>query len=187
MIVERAGTLPEVLLITPRVFGDDRGWFFESYNRQRFASAGIDLDFPQSNVSRSREGVLRGLHFQQPKAQGKLVYVLDGTVFDVAVDIRPDSPNFGRWHGEILSVDNHRMMYVPEGFAHGFLVLSAAATFCYFCTELYDPACESAIRWDDPDIGITWPKQPLELSARDRVAPALKDCVVLRHNAAAER
>lgn len=179
MIIERAPALPDVLLITPKVHGDQRGWFFESYNRARFAAAGLDLDFPQSNVSRSRQGVLRGLHFQQPRAQGKLVYVLEGAVFDVAVDIRRDSATFGRWHGEVLSTDNHRMMYVPEGFAHGFLVLSSDATFCYFCTELYDPACEAAIRWDDPDIGIAWPQPPSELSVRDRTAPTLKECPVL--------
>lgn len=178
MIIENTA-LPGVLALNPKVHGDARGWFFEAFHRKRLQAAGLDLDLAQANVSRSSRGVLRGLHFQQPNPQGKLVYVLEGAVYDVAVDIRRTSAFFGKWVGETLSVDNHRMLYVPPGFAHGFQVLSEFATFCYFCTDFYDPACEAAIRWDDPDLGITWPLTPPELSARDRGAPLLKDCTVL--------
>jgi dTDP-4-dehydrorhamnose 3,5-epimerase len=168
-------TLPGVLVVEPAVFGDERGFFFEAYNRDRFAAAGLPTDFPQANTSRSARGVLRGLHHQRPRPQGKLVWVVEGSVFDVAVDIRRGSPHFGRWFGAELSVANHRMMYVPPGFAHGFQVLSEHATFCYLCTELYDGASDRSIAWNDPDIGIMWPiAQPL-LSAKDKLASRLAD------------
>ena len=151
--------VPDVLLIEPKVFGDARGFFFESFNQQAFADAvGVDLPFVQDNHSRSRRGVLRGLHYQlAPKAQGKLVRVVSGAVFDVAVDIRRDSPTFGRWAGAVLSAENKRQMWVPPGFAHGFLVLSEAAEFLYKTTDYYAPEYERSIRWDDPDLGIDWP------------------------------
>nr|MCU0890415.1 dTDP-4-dehydrorhamnose 3,5-epimerase [Sandarakinorhabdus sp.] len=149
--------LPGVLLIEPRVFGDARGFFLESWNRQSFAEAGLDMDFVQDNHSRSSRGVLRGLHYQLHNPQGKLVRVTQGAVFDVAVDIRRASPHFGRWVGYELSADNHRMLWIPPGFAHGFLVLSDTADFLYKCTTLYDPPSDRGIRWDDPAIGIDWP------------------------------
>lgn len=167
--------LPGVALIEPAVFGDDRGFFFEAYNRDRFVAAGLPGDFPQANTSRSARGVLRGLHHQWPKPQGKLVWVVEGAVFDVAVDIRRGSPGFGRWFGTELSVANHRMMYVPPGFLHGFQVISDHATFCYLCTELYDPACDRSVAWNDPDIGVTWPIAEPQLSGKDRGAPRLAD------------
>jgi dTDP-4-dehydrorhamnose 3,5-epimerase len=172
--------LPGVLLIEPRVFGDARGFFLESWNRQSFAEAGLDMDFMQDNHSRSSRGVLRGLHYQLHNPQGKLVRVTQGAVFDVAVDIRRASPHFGRWVGYELSADNHRMLWIPPGFAHGFLVLSDAADFLYKCTTLYDPPSDRGIRWDDPAIGIDWPDMggaPL-LSAKDAAAPLLADAEV---------
>ena len=167
-----------VALIEPAVFGDDRGFFFEAYNRARFAAAGLPTDFPQANTSRSAQGVLRGLHHQQPRPQGKLVWVVEGAVFDVAVDIRRGSPTFGRWFGAELSVTNHRMMYVPPGFLHGFQVISEHATFSYLCTELYDASCDRSIAWNDPDIGVTWPIAEPQLSGKDRIAPRLADVPV---------
>jgi len=172
--------LPGVLLIEPRVFGDARGFFLESWNRQSFAEAGLDMDFMQDNHSRSSRGVLRGLHYQLHNPQGKLVRVTQGAVFDVAVDIRRASPHFGRWVGYELSADNHRMLWIPPGFAHGFLVLSETADFLYKCTSLYDPPSDRGIRWDDPAIGIDWPDMggaPL-LSAKDAAAPLLADAEV---------
>lgn len=172
--------LPGVLLIEPRVFGDARGFFLESWNRQSFAEAGLDMDFVQDNHSRSSRGVLRGLHYQLHNPQGKLVRVTQGAVFDVAVDIRRASPHFGRWVGYELSADNHRMLWIPPGFAHGFLVLSDMADFLYKCTSLYDPPSDRGIRWDDPAIGIDWPDMgsaPL-LSAKDAAAPLLADAEV---------
>ncbi|MBK9655629.1 MAG: dTDP-4-dehydrorhamnose 3,5-epimerase [Rhodanobacteraceae bacterium] len=168
-------TLPGVALIEPAVFGDDRGFFFEAFNRDRFAAAGLPTDFPQANTSRSARGVLRGLHHQLPRPQGKLVWVVEGSVFDVAVDIRRGSPNFGRWFGAELSAGNHRMMYVPPGFLHGFQVLSEYATFSYLCTELYDSSCDRSVAWNDPDIGIAWPIAQPQLSGKDRAAPRLAD------------
>ena len=170
-----ATSLPGVTLIEPAVFGDARGYFFESFNRDRFAAAGLPTEFPQANTSRSARGVLRGLHHQWPKPQGKLVWVLEGSVFDVAVDARHSSAHFGRWFGAELSADNHRMMYVPPGFLHGFVVLSEFATFSYLCTELYDRSCEGSVAWDDPDIGIEWPISAPLLSDKDRLAPRLAD------------
>jgi dTDP-4-dehydrorhamnose 3,5-epimerase len=172
--------LPGVLLIEPRVFGDARGFFMESWNRRTFAEAGLDMDFVQDNHSRSSRGVLRGLHYQLHNPQGKLVRVTQGAVFDVAVDIRRASPHFGRWVGYELSADNHRMLWIPPGFAHGFLVLSDTADFLYKCTSLYDPPSDRGIRWDDPAIGIDWPDMggaPL-LSAKDAAAPLLADAEV---------
>ena len=164
--------LPEVLLFEPKVFGDARGFFFESFNAQAFADAtGVTLPFVQDNHSRSRRGVLRGLHYQlAPKAQGKLVRVTSGAVFDVAVDIRRDSPTFGRWAGGVLSADNHHQLWIPPGLAHGFVVLTDTADFLYKTTDYYSPAHERAIRWDDPAIGIEWP-----LAAHGIAQPVLSD------------
>jgi len=168
-----------VLLLQPRVFGDARGFFFESFNQKAFdAAIGGHVDFVQDNHSRSARGVLRGLHFQMgAKAQGKLVRVTAGAVFDVAVDIRRDSPTFGRWVGAELSGDNHRQLWIPPGLAHGFLVLSETADFLYKTTEYYSPADEGAVRWDDPDLDIAWPDlgSPPALSAKDAAAGRLRD------------
>ncbi|MEZ5605713.1 MAG: dTDP-4-dehydrorhamnose 3,5-epimerase [Burkholderiaceae bacterium] len=166
--------LEGVLILEPAVFGDARGFFMESYNRRRFAAAtGLDVDFVQDNHSRSTRGVLRGLHYQLRQPQGKLVRVTQGAVFDVAVDIRPGSPSFGRWVGVELTADNHRQLWVPPGLAHGFVVLSDSADFLYKTTDYYAPEHERCIAWDDPAIGIDWPlaahgiDAPL-LSAKDR-------------------
>ena len=167
--------LPEVLLIEPDVFGDARGFFMESWHRRRFAGAGLDVDFVQDNHSRSGAGVLRGLHYQLQQPQGKLVRVVAGEVFDVAVDIRRGSPRFGQWTGEVLSEDNFRMLYVPPGFAHGFCVLSERADFLYKCTDYYNPGDEYGIAWDDPAIGIEWPGGPFTLSDKDRANKPLAD------------
>lgn len=172
--------IPDVVLLEPRVFGDDRGFFYESYNRQAFKEAtGLDPDFVQDNHSRSTQGVLRGLHYQlPPKAQGKLVRVIAGEVFDVAVDIRKDSPTFGRWVGEVLSAENKRQMWIPPGFAHGFLTLSETAEFLYKTTDYYSPAHEGCIRWDDADIGIVWPFDGVPLlSEKDLLGGSLADDV----------
>jgi dTDP-4-dehydrorhamnose 3,5-epimerase len=151
--------IPDVILLEPRVFGDDRGFFFESYNRQAFREVtGVDPVFVQDNHSRSVKGVLRGLHYQlPPKAQGKLVRVVSGEVFDVAVDIRPDSATFGKWVGEVLSADNKRQMWIPPGFAHGFLTLSETAEFLYKTTDYYFPKYEQCIRWNDKTLAVSWP------------------------------
>jgi len=171
--------LPGVLLLEPKRFGDDRGFFMELFHEKRYAEAGIPGPFVQDNFSRSAKGILRGLHFQQPHAQGKLVQVFAGTVYDVAVDIRRGSPTFGRWVGMELSADNRRQLWVPAGFAHGFCVLSESADFHYKCTDFYSPASEHGIAWNDPDLGIPWPvKSPL-LSPKDSAAPRLKDAPVL--------
>ena len=166
-----------VLVLAPKVFGDARGFFFESYNRQAFAAAtGLDIDFVQDNHSKSARDVLRGLHFQlAPRAQGKLVRVTQGEVFDVAVDIRKDSPTYGRWHGEILSAENRKQMWIPPGLAHGFLVLSEAAEFLYKTTDYYAPEMERCLRWDDPRVNIAWPLngRPPQLSAKDMQGLAL--------------
>lgn len=167
--------LSGALIIEPKVFGDSRGYFLETYNQDRYREAGIDLDFVQDNLSFSRKGTLRGLHFQNPRSQGKLVYVLEGEVFDVAVDIRGDSPTFGRWVGVTLSSENKRQFYVPPGFAHGFCVTSETALFAYKCTDLYAPECEAAILWCDEEIGIDWPIPEPLLSEKDKAAPRLKD------------
>lgn len=167
--------LAGVLLIEPKVFGDNRGFFFESWNNQRYAEAGLDRNFVQDNVSFSGRGILRGLHFQNPVPQGKLVQVLQGEVYDVAVDIRRGSPTFGQWYGVTLSADNHLQLFVPEGFAHGFCVLSETALFTYKCTDFYTPAHEYSLAWNDPDIGIDWPMENPSLSGKDQVGKRLKD------------
>jgi dTDP-4-dehydrorhamnose 3,5-epimerase len=165
--------LPDVLLIEPRVFGDERGFFMETFHAKRYAEAGIPGPFVQDNLSFSQQGVLRGLHFQNPNGQGKLVYVLQGEVFDVAVDIRLGSPTFGQWVGYILSAENKRQLWVPAGFAHGFCVTSETALFTYKCTALYAPDCEHSLRWDDPEIGIDWPLRQPSLASKDRDALTL--------------
>lgn len=177
-VIETA--LPGVMLIEPKVFGDDRGFFLESWNAAAFAAAGLDIAFVQDNHSRSARGVLRGLHYQLGTPQGKLVRVTSGAVFDVAVDIRRSSPHFGQWVGYELSDANKRMLYVPPGFAHGFLVLSDTADFLYKCTTLYNPPTDRGIRFDDPAIGITWPDVGIApmLSGKDAVAPMLADAEV---------
>lgn len=167
--------LQEVLLIEPRVFEDPRGFFMESYHQHKFDEAGIDARFVQDNHSRSCRGTLRGLHYQLEHAQGKLVRVVSGEVFDVAVDIRKGSPTFGRWMGVILSDENRLQLYVPPGFAHGFCTLSESADFEYKCTDFYAPEDEHGIRWNDPDIGVTWPDMDYILSDKDENSPLLKD------------
>lgn len=171
--VTRTG-LPEVLLLEPRVFGDARGFFMESWNQRVFDDAlGQPVSFVQDNHSRSARGVLRGMHYQLAHPQGKLVRVVSGAVFDVAVDMRRDSPRLGRWTGVELSDDNHRMLWIPPGFAHGFLVLSESADFLYKATGYYDPADEKALAWNDPTVGIDWPLQPAQdpvVSAKDQTA-----------------
>lgn len=171
--------LPEVLLIEPKVFGDARGFFMESWNEARFnAAVGREVRFVQDNHSRSARGVLRGLHFQQdPHAQGKLVRCTSGAVFDVAVDLRRSSPNFGRWVGFELTAENHRQLWIPPGFAHGFVVISETADFLYKTSGPYAPDFEGAVRWDDPTIGIEWPLEGItpQLSAKDVAAPLLAD------------
>ena len=149
--------LPEVLLIEPQVFGDERGFFFESWESDRYREAGIAETFVQDNLSKSRRKTLRGLHLQQPHGQGKLVSALEGEVWDVAVDVRTGSPRFGRWIAETLSADNKRQLYIPPGFAHGFCVLSETALFHYKCTDSYHPECEVTVAWNDPALGIDWP------------------------------
>ncbi|WP_394729505.1 dTDP-4-dehydrorhamnose 3,5-epimerase [Altererythrobacter sp. GH1-8] len=169
--------IPGPLIIEPRVFGDERGFFMESWNAAVFAEAGLDLRFVQDNHSRSQKGVLRGMHFQNPGAQGKLVRVVSGAVFDVAVDLRRSSPHFGQWVGVELSADNKRMFWVPEGFAHGFLTLEDNTDFLYKCTAPYAPAHEHSLAWDDPVVGIDWPLAGLDvqLSAKDRAGKRLNE------------
>jgi len=164
-----------LLIIEPKVFGDARGFFMETWNEQRYREAGLDARFVQDNLSFSRRGALRGLHFQNPAPQGKLVSVLEGEVFDVAVDLRRSSPTFGKWHGLTLSSENKRQFFVPPGFAHGFAVMSDTALFHYKCTELYSPGNELTIRWDDPDVGIRWPLQHPTLSEKDARGLRLRD------------
>jgi dTDP-4-dehydrorhamnose 3,5-epimerase len=171
--------LPGVLLLEPRVFGDARGFFLESWNRKTFLDLGLDIDFVQDNHSRSAKGVLRGIHYQLQQPQGKLVRVVSGAVFDVAVDLRRSSPHFGRWTGHELSVENQRMMWVPPGFGHGFLVLSETADFLYKTTAYYAPQWDRGLRWDDPEIGVQWPLDGApRLSAKDQVQPLLRDAEV---------
>jgi dTDP-4-dehydrorhamnose 3,5-epimerase len=171
-----ATAIPDVRIVQPRVFGDDRGFFLESWNARAFREAGMDATFVQDNHSRSRRGVLRGLHYQVEHAQGKLVRVVSGEVFDVAVDLRRSSPTFGRWVGVTLSADDKRMLWVPPGFAHGFLVLSEFADFLYKATDYYHPEHERTLLWNDPALGIAWPLdgEPL-LAAKDREGVRLAD------------
>jgi dTDP-4-dehydrorhamnose 3,5-epimerase len=171
--------LPDVLLIEPKVFADERGYFEETYHRDRFRAAGIGPDFVQDNHSTSARGVLRGLHYQEPNGQGKLLRCAHGALFDVAVDIRVGSPSFGKWYGVELSEANRKMLWVPAGFAHGFCALADDTTLIYKCTAYYDAAADRSLRWDDPDIGIAWPVTAPLLSAKDAAAPRLKDAPVL--------
>ena len=174
-MIKKPTKLLGTLLLEPKVFGDERGFFMETWNAQRYREFGLDENFVQDNLSRSRRGVLRGLHFQEPNPQGKLVSVLDGEVFDVAVDIRIGSPTFGQWEGYTLSAQNKLQFYIPPGFAHGFCVTSETALFAYKCTELYQPANEGAIAWNDPDLNIPWPVDQPELSAKDAKGIRLAD------------
>jgi dTDP-4-dehydrorhamnose 3,5-epimerase len=171
--------IPGVLVIEPKVFGDDRGFFLETFHAERYRAAGLPAPFVQDNWSRSAKGTLRGLHFQEPNPQGKLVQVFRGSVFDVAVDIRRGSPTFGKWYGCELSEENKRQLWVPPGFAHGFCVTSESADFVYKCTELYAPASERGIAWNDPDLAIPWPVAAPLLSKKDSGAPRLKDAPML--------
>jgi dTDP-4-dehydrorhamnose 3,5-epimerase len=167
--------LPGCVVVEPRVFGDARGAFWETWNRPRFAAAGLDFDIAQANVSISERGVLRGLHYQWPNPQGKLVSVLEGEVYDVAVDIRRGSPTFGRWTAVVISAENRRLFWIPEGFAHGFAVLSERAVFSYLCTRPYDAAADAGLRWNDARLGIDWPLAEPSLSGKDAAAPFLDD------------
>lgn len=169
--------LPGPLILESEIYGDERGFFLESWNAAAFREVGLDLQFVQDNHSRSQKGVLRGLHFQNPGAQGKLVRVVSGAVFDVAVDLRKSSANFGKWTGVELSAAKQRMFWVPEGFAHGFLTLQDDTDFLYKCTAYYSPAAEHTLAWDDPDVGIDWPLDSLEvhLSAKDRQGKNLSE------------
>lgn len=167
--------LPGVLVFEPKVFGDDRGWFLETFHQKRYEKAGITERFVQDNVSFSTKGILRGLHFQNPNSQGKLVQVLSGEVFDVAVDIRVGSPTFGQWVSQVLSSKNHKQMYIPNGFAHGFCVLSETAIFSYKCTDYYNPSTEGGIIWNDSQIRIDWPISEPILSGKDSSYTQLKD------------
>ena len=172
---------PDVIVIRPEIFGDSRGFFMETWNRKDFEHAGIDADFVQDNYSSSVAGTVRGLHYQIERAQGKLVRVVKGEVFDVAVDIRKSSPDFGQWASEILSAENRKQMWIPPGFAHGFLVLSETAEFEYKCTDYYAPEHERTICWDDPDIDIDWPLadgQAPKLSQKDQAGLPLKESQV---------
>jgi dTDP-4-dehydrorhamnose 3,5-epimerase len=169
------GDIPDVLVIDPRVFGDDRGFFLETWSSRRYAEQGLPPVFVQDNLSRSVCGTLRGLHLQNPNGQGKLVYVIEGEVFDVAVDVRVGSPTFGRWVGFMLSGQSKRQLYIPPGFAHGFCVTSEYALFAYKCTEPYRPETELGVLWSDPAIGIRWPTSTPILSDKDRGYPQLAD------------
>lgn len=175
-----ATRLPGVLIIEPTVFRDTRGFFLETWSQANFSAAGVPAAFVQDNLSYSRKGVLRGLHYQHPSAQGKLVSVLEGEVFDVAVDIRQGSPTFGQWVGVVLSSENFRQCYVPPGFAHGFLVTSESALFAYKCTAPYQPRDEGTIRWNDPDLAIVWPIDRPTLSPKDECAPGLREIAANR-------
>jgi len=172
--------LDGVVIIEPRVHGDERGFFQESWKASSYGRYGLPVAFSQTNVSRSARGVLRGLHYQFQQAQGKLVSVLEGSIFDVAVDIRAGSSSFGQWAGVELCAESHRQLYIPEGFAHGFIVLSNSALFHYHCTTEYSPQYEAAIAWNDPDIAVKWPCQPEAVSTKDLEAPFLRDVPVER-------
>lgn len=174
--------IPDIMLLEPKLFGDERGFFFESFNQHQFEIAiGKAIHFVQDNHSRSTKNVLRGLHYQIQQPQGKLVRVIQGEVFDVAVDIRRSSPTFGKWVGEILSAENKRQLWIPEGFAHGFITLSDTAEFLYKTTDYWAPSFERCIRWNDPGIAIAWPvKTPPRLSTKDNVASALIDAEVFK-------
>jgi dTDP-4-dehydrorhamnose 3,5-epimerase len=170
-------TIADVVLIKPKYFGDERGYFMETYQQERYAEHGIPNTFVQDNVSFSQRGVLRGLHWQSPHEQGKLVSVLYGEVFDVVVDIRPDSPSFGKWVGRFLSAQNHYQLWVPPGLAHGFCVTSKDALFSYKCTDFYAPAAERCIRWDDKQLNIDWPLKDVLVSEKDRLGLSFEEAV----------
>jgi dTDP-4-dehydrorhamnose 3,5-epimerase len=172
--------LQGVKLVETRRFTDDRGWLFELWNEPRYRAAGLPARFEQTNLSFSERGVLRGMHYQWPRAQGKLVTVLTGAVFDVALDIRAGSPTFGHWFGAELSAANGQQLWIPEGFAHGFIVLSDGALVHYACTAVYDAGGDRVLAWNDPDVGIDWPVQPQVVSDRDRQAPLLRDIEPVR-------
>lgn len=175
MEVEKTG-IEGVLLIKPKIFGDARGYFVETWQEQRYRDAGIELPFVQDNKSKSSKGILRGLHFQKKHPQGKLVMVTTGAVFDVAVDIRPGSPTFGKWYGAMLTEDNQYQLWIPPGMAHGFVVLSDIAHFNYKCTDYYHPEDEGSIRWNDPEIAVVWPYEgKVRLSEKDGKAPLFAD------------
>ena len=175
MIFSSSPVLPEVIIIEPDLFADERGYFMETYHQEKFTGGGIDLRFVQDNQSMSARGTLRGLHYQIKRPQGKLVRVLLGEVFDVSVDIRRSSPNFGKWFGITLSADNKKVVYIPPNFAHGFCVLSDKAEFFYKCSDFYEPDYERAIRWDDQDLAIDWPIRDPILAEKDATCPFLKD------------
>lgn len=167
-----------MFVIEPTLFGDARGYFMETYSQREFAQAGLDMTFVQDNQSKSKRGVLRGLHFQTRNSQGKLVRVIRGEVYDVGVDLRPGSATFGQWYGVTLSEENHKQFYIPEGFAHGFLVTSDEAEFVYKCTRFYDPSGEGGLLWNDPDLAIDWPITPdmtILLSDKDRAQPTWRE------------
>ncbi len=167
-----------VIIVEPKVFGDDRGYFMETYVERDFVEGGITAKFVQDNQSKSRKGVLRGLHFQKKHSQAKLVRVISGEVFDVAVDLRPGSPTFGKWQGILLSAENKRQFFIPKNFAHGFLVLSDEAEFCYKCDDYYHPEAEGGLLWNDPDVNVEWPisdDMEILLSEKDKVNPLLRD------------
>lgn len=171
-------SIKDVIIVEPKIYGDSRGYFMETYHREHFIAGGIQDEFVQDNQSKSRKGVLRGLHFQTENMQGKLVRVIKGEVFDVAVDLRKGSETYGKWEGIILSESNRRQFFVPKGFAHGFLVLSEEAEFVYKCTDFYNPKAEGGIIWNDPDVNITWPLDGIEevlLSDKDKVAKTLRE------------
>ena len=176
-MIVRPTDLPGVLVVEPKVHRDDRGFFLETYHRERYREHGIDADFVQDNHSRSEGPILRGLHAQRTRPQGKLVRVVAGEIFDVAVDIRRGSPSFKRWTGERLSAANAFQLWIPAGFAHGFCVLSDVAEVEYKCTQLYDPEDELSVAWDDPQIGIEWPEKDPVLSAKDKAAPRLSEVI----------
>lgn len=174
--------IKDLYIIEPKVFGDDRGYFMESYNRVDFVEAGLDMVFVQDNESKSKKGVLRGMHFQTKYTQGKLVRVTQGQVYDVVVDLRKDSETFGQWEGVLLSSENKRQFYVPEGFAHGFLVVSEEAVFNYKCTDYYAPEYDSGLLWNDEDVAIEWPLDGIDvilLSEKDKVQKKLKELIDL--------
>ena len=193
-VTKNAGGIEDLCVIEPTVHGDARGYFMETYNQKDMAAEGFDMVFVQDNQSSSSKGVLRGLHFQKEHPQGKLIRVVNGSVFDVAVDLRKGSKTYGKWFGDVLTAENKKQLYIPEGFAHGFLVLSDVAEFCYKCTDFYHPGDEGGLAWNDPEIGITWPQltgtyngtasaegyslsdgTPLNLSDKDQLWKGLKD------------
>ncbi len=175
-------SIPGVVEIEAKILGDSRGYFMEFYHQDRFREAGIDVSFVQDNMSSSTKNVLRGLHYQLGKPQGKLVSVFRGEVFDVAVDIRKGSPTFGKWTYTILTEEKHNALYIPPGFAHGFCVLSDYAEFFYKCSELYYPQGDRSIRWNDPEIGVEWPVKAPLLSDKDKLAPFMKDAELTTYN-----